>query len=134
MTCARGDQCECTGRQMTLRMFCEHWSEPERPRGALETQSDTYWATVPEADRKRCLDHLRSKVPADVIAKWQAQYERGNCIGSDDIRFHLGVGMTVRNTLREVLKDSELPGSASVMRGLHWDDYYVGALHALVQP
>jgi hypothetical protein len=129
MTCARGIQCECIGRQMTLRMFCEHWIEPEKPRDDLDRQSDLHWATVPESDRRSCLAHLRKEVPPEVIDRWAATYARGNRVGSDDIRFHLGVGMAIRNALRDVLPDAKLPAADA---GLHWDDYYVGALNELV--
>jgi hypothetical protein len=128
MGCKLANNCTCTGRSATLRLFCPHWSELERPRGVLDNASDMKWVTVPAEDRKRCLDRLRSEVPPEVIAEWRATYQRGNVIGSADIRFHLGVGMAVRNCLRGALLDDKLPGAPQ----LHWDDYYMGALNELV--
>lgn len=131
MTCKLGkEKCECVGRSASLRIFCNQWDEPERPRGALETQSEIHWAAVDAERRKACIDLLKSRVPAAVLADWKATYDRGNIIGSNILTFHNTIGMHIRNTLREVIKDSDLPGFAS---GYHWDDYYVGALHELVQ-
>lgn len=118
--------CECVGPNFSIRMFCPYWAEPERPRGALDEQSDTLWAGVSVSDRRRCLDHLRQKVGAHAAQEWAQTYARGNSIGSNQPMFHFRVGMAVRNCLREVLPDDKLPGAKA---GLHWDDYYMGALN-----
>lgn len=111
----------------------------------IQAWSIENWKKIPEADRKRCLDHLRIYM-GDVdggratLAKWRAQARstvNGEPvrIGSDDIRFHFGVGMAIRNVLRQVITDDRLPGPVNSGRGLschrNWDDFYIGAIHAL---
>lgn len=116
----------CTCSNATLRIFCGYWAEPERPRSLTYQKNIRDWCCLPLAIREKCAEHLRSKVPEAIIAKWKSQSDRGMEIGSDDIRFHLGVGMNVRNALREVCRDSQLPAGQQ-----NWDDFYLGALEAL---
>ena len=59
--------------------------------------------------------------------KWKDQHARGISIGSDEGVFHFGTGMWVRNLLRDQLTDGELPYPPD------WDDYYMGALAAVVE-
>lgn len=109
-------------------------------RGSLEVWSISNWNLIPPADRQRCLNHLggvlRSKMdgPA-VIATWARQVAAGVSIGSNDKMFHFGAGMQVRNILRGALGDLELPQirQPNGELGQNWDDFYLGALHALVQ-
>lgn len=92
------------------------------------------WAKVDEALRKTVEDFVRSKAPADMLANWSDQLRRGVVIGSDDPRFHLGVGMQVRNACRAKLPDAELPKVSVDHQGKpygpsqNWDDYYFGVL------
>lgn len=86
------------------------------------------WATVPVADRKRCVAHLCRIMQDD----WPEAYDhmragvaRGEQIGKDWVDFHFGFGMGVRNVLRQVMLDDKLP---LVDGGRNWDDYYLGAL------
>lgn len=95
------------------------------------------WDMLPELIRKDCLAELRSKVPPEMMAKWKAQHAAGEEIGSDDIFFHHGNGMAVRNILRKQLRDLELPAVHSPNYppegAKNWDDYYTGALQELVE-
>jgi hypothetical protein len=61
---------------------------------------------------------LRERVPRDVLEKWRDQDRRAMRIGSDDPNFHYGIGMAVRNALRERLTDIELPPGRQIhLRG-----------------
>lgn len=109
-------------------------------RGSLEAWSVDNWILIPEADRERCLDHLRIVIgkaidgPA-VMDTWRRQVEAGLEIGSNDVCFHFGTGMMIRNRLRDVMLDDQLPQIRlpNGQLGQNWDDFYLGALHALVQ-
>jgi hypothetical protein len=109
----------------------------EHARGALEAWSEANWAKVDEAQRKVVEDFVRSKAPANMLATWHNQLSRGMVIGSDDPRFHLGVGMQVRNACRAKLPDAELPIVFLDHEGQlygpsrNWDDYYFGVLAAI---
>ena len=47
--------------------------------------------------------------------------------------FHFGTGMAIRNLLREVIKDEELPVVYyGAMEARNWDDWYHGVLEELV--
>jgi hypothetical protein len=99
----------------------------EEPRGAVDEWAEQTWARVPELIRADCEKYLLSKLPDDLLAKWKDQRARGIRIGSDELMFHFGTGMWVRNTLRARLPDNELPPWGG------WDDYYYGALVAAVE-
>lgn len=116
---------------MSNRIFCSQYFVPEQLVGDLERLAIANWNRIPEADRVRCVSALRTVAERspEMLAKWRDQHARGMRIGSDDIRFHFGVGMSVRNVLRGVLRDGDLPGP--IMQR-NWDDYYYGALDALV--
>jgi hypothetical protein len=117
----------------------------ERPRGALEIWSEANWAKIPELIRTDVEQHLKQKLPLEVLTRWQDQHRRGMRIGSDDPFFHLGVGIAVRNACREQLTDLELPSvtvdhegkpyNCSTLpnagAGGNWDDYYFGVLAAI---
>lgn len=111
--------------------------ENETPIDALDRWSEANWASVPELVRRDCEQHLRDQVPADIVAKWADQRRRGVSIGSDDPRFHFGVGMQVRNCLRDQLTDGALPEVTVDHDGKaygparNWDDYYFGVLAAI---
>lgn len=90
----------------------------------LKTWCHANWMTIPAEQREKVLAHLRGWIkPGDSRA---ARAHRG---------FHLlGGGMQIRNRIRDVMMDDELPG---VMYDGHskpmknWDDYYTGALDDL---
>jgi hypothetical protein len=106
----------------------------ERLIAELEGPLDPYsyrekqWAQVPEPIRKEVEQHVAAQLPADLLAKWRDQHARGERVGSDELSFHFGAGMAVRNLCRERLKDSEL--SAYGLWG-EWDDYYRAVLAAI---
>lgn len=99
------------------------------------------WLMIPEADRRRCLEHLGTALrlaidgPA-MLGTWRRQVAAGRPIGSNDGWFHFGTGMVVRNWLRDVMIDDKLPPvrQPNGEMGQNWDDFYQGALHALVWP
>lgn len=112
----------------------------------LQAWSCENWSRVCEDDRRRGLDHLwtviDSRYPGgpEALAKWRRQVAAGIDIGSDDPWFHHSAGMSVRNILRQVLTDDKLPGviyppqsglPVAIVR--NWDDFYIGALVALVK-
>jgi hypothetical protein len=110
----------------------------EDPIDALDQWSLANWMTVHPLFRKDCEDYLLSKVPQEIFAHWRSQHRRGKSIGSDDPRFHHGVGMAIRNTLRDQLTDAELPevtldpeGKPYSAAGRNWDDYYQGVLMSI---
>lgn len=115
-------------RQATKRIFTPSGSN-ERPPGELELQAALNWARIDSVRRRKCLDHLRAAINPEAMAHWRDQVVRGVVIGSDDVRFHFSLGMWIRNKLREVMPDTELPGidyGNAVIR--NWDDYYTAAL------
>ena len=129
--CSRGDECSCRDYRLSLRMFCEHWTDDDEPAGEIESWSIENWKRLPEADRQRCLDHLRGWLPDDLLRVWRRQALEGKRIGSDRVRFHFDAGMQIRNRLRDVLPDEQLP---RIEGGCgHWDDFYYGALDELVR-
>lgn len=88
------------------------------------------WLKIPEDKRKACLDHLRGWIPLDVIVHWKEHGIGHFMVKGKDCRdpmFHLGGGMQVRNRLRDIVKDEDLPGDKN------WDDYYMGALEELLK-
>lgn len=109
----------------------------ERRRDGLATWSEANWAKVDAGLRARVEAMVRSKAPAEMLAQWRDQHSRGIEIGSDDPRFHLGIGMQVRNACRLVVIDDQLPEVGVGPDGepygpaRNWDDYYFGVLAAI---
>ena len=129
MTAGRCKHVECmcvAGAAFRTRFLCPHWYLPERQRGALDNAQCVAFDNLPEPHRRACVRHLRNVVPMTALGEWIDQYQRGVSIGCTDPRFHLGVGKAVRNALREVLPDEQLPAG-------QWDDYYRGALYAVCE-
>lgn len=81
---------------------------------------DQNWSRVPEADRARCVEHLRRWIKGPD--EWREAMEEPG--------FHMFSGMRVRNALRDMLKDDELPAvdypDGHAYR--NWDDFYMAAL------
>lgn len=127
-------------RTVTVLRVAKPAAEPQD----LQAWSIANWQRIPAADRKRCLDRLRAwlGVAGDgpvALARWRAQVGssingKPVAIGSDDIGFHFGAGMAIRNCLREVMIDALLPQveQPNGEMGQNWDDFYLGAIHALV--
>ena len=107
----------------------------DRLRGDLEVWCRENWNRVPEEQRLMCLRHLSVQIPAEVLEKFQTQHSRGERIAGDVLGFHFGGGMLVRNTLREVLPDGNLPTIKQQNGELaqNWDDFYTGALEELCE-
>jgi hypothetical protein len=129
------ERCTCIGPpRSTLKMFCDHW-DASRPAGDHERMAIAMWNTLPDELRKLALDHLRATIiPRHMAAlnKWRKQVDNNIAIGSDDVRFHFGAGMAVRNVLRQVVPDHKLPLIVeNGMRDGNWDDFYYGAIHEL---
>lgn len=90
------------------------------------------WDKIDEARRQLCINHLKATIPAEVIKSWK---ENGFAPG-----FHMSGGMAVRNVLRDIILDKDLPPvrQASAQLGdppthaQNWDDYYTGALDQLL--
>jgi hypothetical protein len=89
------------------------------------------WNKIDENRRQLCINHLKAKIPAEVIAAWKTS-------GYDHQGFHLFGGMAVRNILRDIIKDDQLPPvryetEGSITMAQNWDDYYTGALDQLLE-
>lgn len=123
MPCERKSGCECIGGRRQLSAFCQHWNA-ERPYDDTDRWVIANWQALPAELRGRCVQHLRSVVPAKVVETWRAQRAREIAPGSESLRFHFEVGMQVRNALRDAAADDQLPTG-------NWDDYYVGAIDDL---
>ena len=106
----------------------------EVPRDELEESSLKNWRMIPQQRREACLAAIRPKVPAAMIEKWRDQHSRGVRIGSEYLMFHFDIGMQVRNALRAVLLDDQLPEVTypDGKKYRNWDDFYMGALEDLV--
>lgn len=87
----------------------------------------------PDSIKYLCELHARDPEWGDELSEEQhKEYERkyGFTVPAP---FHFGTGMAIRNLLREVILDEELP---VVHYGAHearnWDDWYHGVLEKLV--
>ncbi len=103
----------------------------------LEDWSKANWAKIPEDKRLACLGVLQGFLPVEYIAELEQRVALGLAIMTISPRFHFGEGMQIRNMLRSVLPDEQLPPVkqehlASAPEARNWDDFYIGALHALV--
>lgn len=128
------ERCECVGvPRNTMKVFCEHWNAEQAPH-SVHLDSIAMWSSLPADIQDRCLRKLLATVPARMVHEWRDQAARGMAIGSDDVRFHFAAGMWVRNLLRGVVPDHELPFKREdgLLEPTQWDEYYYGALHALV--
>jgi hypothetical protein len=94
----------------------------------VDSFSKKLWEQVPVLIRKDIEQHVLAHLPADLLAKLQDQHARGIPIGSDDMFFHFGDGMAVRNLCRERLSDNEL--AAYCVFG-DWDACYIAILTAI---
>lgn len=97
----------------------------------LRQWSRDNWNKIDPLIRKDCVDHLDGWIsPTDIHQLIKHGY--------DFPHFHHFGGMALRNRLRDVLTDGELPevtiGSDGKPYGpwRNWDDYYTGALDELL--
>jgi hypothetical protein len=56
-----------------------------------------HWARVPEPIRKIVEQHVAAHLPAKILAKLRELHTRGLPISDDDVFFHFGGGLSVRN-------------------------------------
>lgn len=82
----------------------------------------------------RCPDWTGDETPPEEREEIKAKYG-GMYIPTP---FHFSTGMAVRNVLREVIKDDELPPVTydhydPPVQAQNWDDYYVGVLNEAIQ-
>lgn len=109
---------------------------------------DEIWNRVDPELRERAVNHIREELHPESLEEVREAVEKHGrhewphnppfsaLIRDEDgelqLPFHFSGGMAVRNLLREVVKDSELPpfdewyGEGTDVR--NWDDYYVQAL------
>lgn len=92
------------------------------------------WESIPEERRREIVAHLRAYLTIDdqaAIVKTISEQGTMTWTGAH----HHGWGTGVRNHLRKLMKDDELP-SAPYPDGRgeykNWDDYYVQAIEAAV--
>lgn len=90
------------------------------------------WADVPEVTKQRIVAHLRASIPADQLQ----QIGRRDAEGNLPAGWHFAGGMSVRNLLRQAVRDEELPLAPYPGGQSHrnWDDFYVQALEAAAGP
>ena len=109
----------------------------EHRRDGLDAWSEANWSRVDPQIRAEVEQLVLSKTPADMLATWRDQHARGISIGSDDPRFHFGIGMQIRNACRQKLTDDKLPEVSAASDGepygpaRNWDDFYFGVLAAI---
>lgn len=110
------------------------------PRSDLDIWCRANWDRAPAEQRAACVAHLRRFFPPEVRRLIKQQHAQGERIGSHDPCFHFGGGMAVRNALREVLRDEDLPPVVGPAGGYpegqvvrNWDDFYMGALEELAE-
>lgn len=93
------------------------------------------WNRIPVNDRLRCTARLWKFIPADLINHWVEQKAAGEVIANDDFWFHHNYGMKIRNELRAVLRDDQLPliQYSDCKFYQNWDDFYRGALNDMIE-
>ena len=98
----------------------------------IQEWSHQNWLKLPAEIRSKCIKHMQGWIADDILNTWRAEYANGNPIGGAG--FHMfGGGMQIRNRLREVLKDDELPGVPYEGYISHnMDDVYLGAIIELL--
>jgi len=113
--------------------FPEPDREHEKPIDDLDRQSYTNWMRLSEDVRRQIVDHVKSKAPITMLNQWRNQHARGMKIGSDDVLFHMFIGMQIRNACRDILTDDDLPPVKydDGNEYQNWDDFYFGMLQQL---
>lgn len=94
----------------------------------LDKFSRDNWARVDKTRRVQCIEHLKSVIPDGVLKVWK--------INGFPEGFHMfNGGMAVRNLLRGVMTDDQLPyvQYASGEHVRNWDDFYMGCLAELLE-
>lgn len=100
-------------------------------REELQEFAERNWLRVDAAQRDRCVWHLRETLHRRDLVHLREGFERGFEPG-----FHMFGGMGIRNLLRDVVRDDQLPlvqySDGSAHR--NWDDFYMAALRQAVAP
>lgn len=95
---------------------------------------DERWLSIPEEQRERIVAHLLNELDPkffDEVRTAHAEDPEHWATKGPNF-FHIFGGMAIRNLLRDVLKDDELP-EAPYPDGksfTNWDDYYTQAIEA----
>lgn len=105
---------------------------------------------LPEPLMTKAVEHLRSKCDEETLQYFRDLYARDPEWGDETppeerakieqivgfyvpSPFHFGTGMVVRNCLREVIRDEELPAVDYDGREFrNWDDWYHSVLERLI--
>lgn len=105
----------------------------------LHELSIANWRTIRVPTRRLCISHLRDALlpaHAHIVETWKDEVKAGQRIGSAmKGEFHFGPGMGLRNILRQVVADIELPPISYTLNEAHrnWDDFYYGAIDAFIR-
>src|SRR6266576_3946149 len=98
----------------------------------LQQFAEDNWQRVEPEKRKLCVEHLRSLFSPEDFEFFKKAFE----IGEFGSWFHFAEGMAIRNALRDVIKDDELPGvkysGGDTYEFKNWDDFYMAALRQAV--
>lgn len=81
------------------------------------------WAALDPEIRRRSVKYLRSWITVENAEECRAQMQENP--GTWMIPHHMFFGMAIRNKLREVVRDDDLPTG-------NWDDYYVAAFEEAI--
>lgn len=97
---------------------------PIPTESGLEAKEYADWTELPKELRDKCVGYLKEQLPSTFQGEIRDAYSKW---GSDWMKqfgpypFHFSGGMNVRNLLRDIVEDAELPSG-------NWDDYYCQAL------
>ncbi len=82
---------------------------------------------LPEPLRHRAVEYLRAELHPNTLSEVRAAHAKD----PDEwwTGFHMFGGMAIRNLLRDVITDQQLPAVMYDDRPMHnWDDYYIEVL------
>jgi len=100
----------------------------------LQQFAEDNWSRVNPEKRKACVEHLRSELSVSETSDLKKTFEQNDW----SPWWHFDGGMYVRNLLRDVMKDDELPGvrypGGDTYEFRNWDDFYMAALRQAVAP
>jgi hypothetical protein len=96
----------------------------------LQDWSLKNYRRLDESNKAEIRLKLDDFVPSELFDSLMQNVLNGDYVFEDVPLAHFGVGMGIRNLLREVLPDDKLPPVVyeGGMSYSNWDDYYVGAL------
>lgn len=106
---------------------------------ALERATKTEevaWVRMPIPLREKAVNHLRSKLGESFLDDVRTLVAESDLGRWHPPGFHFGQGMWIRNLLRQVIPDSELPAMNDIYGDdgpepiQNWDDYYIPCIEA----